>query len=435
MKRNYLGMAACLLGLSMSAAAWAEPLVKALDHIVAVVNDEVVSQSALEHEVRLFREELSRQGGNVRLPSPDILRKQVLDRLILQRLQLQLAEQTGIRADDNEVNEALGSIAQQNSVSLVQLRELLEKDGYDFSEFRENVRQELVLRRLRQRQTAKSVNVTEREIDEFLSNQSQQGNISEQYHLLHILIAVPDEAVPDVIEERRKKAESVLQQLRQGADFRETAMAVSDSAQALEGGDLGWRESGELPVLFAQAARAMKAGEIQGPLRNPGGFHILKLEDKRSARQLVVTQTRARHILLKVSEVLSDEDAKLRLETLRERLLGGDDFGEVAAANSHDPVSASEGGDLGWIDPGSLAPEFEEEMDKLPPNGLSEPFRTNYGWHLLQVLERRRHDNTEQALRSLATQQIRQRKTEEELQRWLRQLREEAYVEYRLDNR
>jgi peptidyl-prolyl cis-trans isomerase SurA len=433
MNRIYLGIISGLLGVSLYTGAAIAQQPQPLDHIVAVVNDEIISASMLEREVTLFQEEVRRQERSVRLPPLDILHKQVLERLILQRLQLQLAAQTGIRVDDNEINDALANIAQQNSVSLEQLRTLLHSDGYDFAEFRDNIQQELVMRRLRQRQTAKNVTVTEREIDEFLSNQSQQGNLNEQYHLRHILIALPDEATPQVLEEQRKKADKIIAQLRQGADFHEIAMTVSDSAQALEGGDLGWRESGELPPLFAQAARTMKIGEIQGPLRNPGGFHIIKLENKRSAQQMVITQTRARHILLKLSEVMSDNDAQLRLHTLRERLIGGDNFAEVAAAHSQDPVSAANGGDLGWLDPGALVPEFEQIMDTLAPNELSQPFKTSYGWHLLQVQERRRHDNTEQALRSLAAQQIRQRKGEEELQRWLRQLREEAYVEYRLD--
>lgn len=403
-----------------------------LERIVAVVNDDVIMQGQLEEELRTIVASLKKR-GITRLPPHQILQKQVLDKMILEQIQLQLAERTGIRVDDNQLNETLRSMAARNGIRMADLRRVVERDGYDFVDFRENLRKEHIIKRLQERYVLKRVNVTEREIDDFLSNQEKQGNVDYSYHLRHILINVPGEASPELLAEKRAKAQAILDKLRGGADFAQIAVEVSDSSQALDGGDLGWRKGGEVPSLFASPLSTMKVGDISELLRNSSGFHIIQLAGKRGGEQQIVTQTKVRHILIKTSEVISDEDAQRRLEQVRERLLGGEDFATLAQAHSEDSGSARDGGSLGWVDPGSMVSEFEEVMNSLKPGELSKVFKSRFGWHLMQVEDRREHDNTEQARRNKATRQIRQRKIEEELQAWNRQLREESYVEYRLD--
>ena len=274
------------------------------------------------------------------------------------------------------------------------------------------------------------IDVSDREIDNFLAEQKNNSH-QEEYHIRHILIATPEAPSPEQWQEKEQKALKIFQQLQQGSDFQATAVAVSDSQQALEGGDLGWLRQGELPTLFNGVVDKMAVGEIHSPIRNSSGFHIIQLVDKRGSQQSIVTQTKVRHILLKTSEFVSEFEAKSRLETLKERIEQGEHFADLAQANSQDSNSVSQAGIIGWVNPGDLVPEFEAIMDNLPIHQVSDPFKSRYGWHIIEVLERRQHDNTEQALRTQAAQQIHQRKAEEELQSWLRQLRDEAYVEYR----
>lgn len=414
------------LSLSFSSILSAETV----DYIVAVVNDDVITHTALQRKVQETLESLKKRQV-VSLPPQHELEKRVLDDMILRTLQLQLARQMGITIDDTSLNETLRNVAAQEQKSLQDFRAMVEQDGYDFKEFREELRDEMLVRRLRQRQVVNRINVTEREIDAFLANQAQQGEKSEEYHLLHILIALPEAASPEMIAAKQQEAEKVLAKLKAGARFEDTALTVSDSQQAFEGGDLGWRKLGEIPALFVEAVRQMAPGELKGPIRNASGFHIVKLADKRNAEKTVITQTKVRHILRKTSELVSDFEAENYLTTLKSRIEKGDDFEQLARAHSDDKGSAAEGGSLGWINPGDLVPEFEEVMGSLKEGQISKPFKSRYGWHVIQVLERRQHDNTETAQRNKASQQIRQRKTEEELQEWLRQLRDEAYVEYR----
>lgn len=401
-----------------------------LDKIVAVVNDDVITFTALKGETQLVVNELRRRSSQ--LPPVEILLRQVLERMIMEKLQLQLAERTGIRVDDNTLNATLRRTAAGNGMSLAELRQEVRASGQSFARFREELRQQIQIRRLHQRYVNNKVNVTEREIDNFLANQERQGNLRREYRLLHILIAVPEAASPETIAEKQARAEEVLQQINNGADFKQTAMAYSDSRLALEGGDLGWRSSGELPRLFAETAPKLEVGATSDILRNASGFHIIKLDGKRDGEQSIITQTKARHILLKTNELVSDNEAETRLWQLKERIEAGQDFAQLAKVHSTDTTSARAGGDLDWVSPGDMVPEFEEEMLKLSPQAISAPFKSRYGWHIVQVLERREHDNTEQARRSKANRVIRQRKIEEELQTWLRQLRDEAYVENRL---
>jgi peptidyl-prolyl cis-trans isomerase SurA len=403
---------------------------ESLDYIVAVVNDEVIVNSELQAEVRQITERLTKQ--NIALPSRAELDKQVLDHMILQRLQLQIAKNTGIIIDDNSLNEGLQKIATQNKMDLAQFQQEVAKEGYTVEQFRENIRRDMTIARLQQRQVASRINVTEKEIDNFIANQTQQGDSVEEYHLLHILIATSDVATPEQIEAKQHQADETVAQLKSGANFQQTALRVSEGQQAIEGGDLGWRKAGEIPSLFAEVVTKMKAGEVAGPFRNPSGFHIVKLAEKRNSRKSIVNQTQMRHILLEINELATDADVQTRLQRLKTQIENGADFEKLAQANSADKTYAAKGGLLGWVSPDEIAPELEEVMNKLPVNKVSEPFKSRYGWHIMQVLGRRKHDNTEQAVRSNATQQIRQRKTEEELQAWLRQIRDEAYVESHL---
>jgi peptidyl-prolyl cis-trans isomerase SurA len=402
-----------------------------LDRIVAVVNSDVIVDSELSSRLREIRAEL-RQNGTT---PPDIgaLKRQVLERLILDRLQLQIAQRNGLRVDDEDLNRTIERIAAGNQLSLRQFRDVLESDGVSFSRFREQVREEMLLSRVRQRSVARRVKVSPREIDNFLATAKSQGGQVNEFHLGHMLIAVPEAASADEIGTAKARAEMVLEQLASDGDFAALAAEFSDGQQALQGGDLGWRKSSELPTIFAEAVPGMEPGDISGLIRSPSGFHIVKLYDLRGDSKFVVTQTHARHILIRPSDLVTDDQARLRLEQLRTRIENQDSFTELARANSDDTVSASKGGDLGWLNPGDTVPEFERIMTALADGELSELFRSQFGWHIVQVLERREFDDTEQVKRTRAAEQIRKRKLDEEVQNWLRQLRDEAYVELRLD--
>jgi peptidyl-prolyl cis-trans isomerase SurA len=402
-----------------------------LDRIVAVVNEEIVLESELEQMVHTVEDQLGARGAS--LPSSDMLEQQVLERLVIQHLQLQLADRTGIRIGDETLNQALHRIAENNKLTLSQFRDVLEQDGYDFPAFRESIRKELIISQLHKRDIDDHVTVSEAEVDNFLATQKKQGNQDVQYHLAHILVTVPEAASPEQVQIAKARAEQILHQLQQGADFQKVAIAYSDGQQALEGGDLGWRKMGQLPTLFVDVVPKLQVGETSPLIRSPSGFHIVRLQDRRGEEERVVTQTHARHILIQADELTSEQDIHLRLSQLRQRVLQGDDFSELARAHSDDKGSALKGGDLGWISPGQMIPRFEEVMSSLESGEISKPFKTQFGWHMIQVLDRRQQNMTEEFNRNKARMEIRQRKIEEELESWLRQLRDEAYVEYRLD--
>ncbi|MEW6353922.1 MAG: peptidylprolyl isomerase [Pseudomonadota bacterium] len=403
-----------------------------LDRILVVVNNDVITQSDLEQQLLTVKQQLQQQ--NAEAPPDDALRKQVLERLIMRQLQLQRAEETGIRVDDDTLNRTIETIAKQNNLSLAQFREVLARDGFDFANFREDIRKEIIIGRLRQRQIGNQITVTDQEVDNYLATQQSQGtSAGDEYRVAQILIALPEAATPEQIQAAKQKAQQILEQLRSGADFKQTAVAVSQDQLALEGGDLGWRSAGQLPSLFADLAPKMQVGEISELIRSPSGFHIIKLIDKRGETEHVVKQTMVRHILIRTNEITSDQDARTRLEQLKQRVEGGEDFAALARSNSEDGASAVNGGSLGWVNPGDLVPRFEEAMNGLEPGQVSEPIQTQFGWHLIQVVERREHDNTDEVKRSKAREIIRNRKGEEELQSWLRSLRDEAYIEYKAE--
>ncbi len=420
-----------ILNLLLTPVAIAE--IEILDYIVAVVNDDVIINSSLQIRVNEFEQKLRQKSKGKKMPPRRYLEKQILDRMILDMLQLQVAKNTGIKINNNLVNAQLRQVAAQQGLNLNSFRQKLEAEGYNYRAIREQLRQEMIIKRLQQRQIVSRIKIRPREIDNFLANQIQQGNISTEYHIQHILIALPEAPSLQEIEIKKQKADNIIKKLKNGADFEATAVAVSDSRQALEGGDLGWLKPGELPILFNKVINNMAIGDINGPLSDSSGFHIIKLLNKRNSAQSVITQTKARHILIKTNALISNKQAKNRLNRLKYRIQQGEDFAKLARSNSKDTTTSIKGGALGWVSPGDLVAEFEEIMNRLPKNKVSEAFKSRYGWHILQVLDRRKHDNTEQALRTRAAKQIRQRKINEELQNWLLQLRDQSYVEYHLD--
>ena len=413
----------CLLQSSYSAVE--------LDRIITVINDDVVMKSELDEKVRTVKGQLKEQG--TALPPSSILEKQVLDRLILTKLQIQMAENTGIRVDDESLNRTISNIAAENKLSLAQFREILESDGYSYEKFREDIRHEILTSRLRQRQVDNRITVTDREIRNFMDNQEHQGEVETEYSLAHILISTPEGTSASEREGAKKVAEKVVKDLKNGGDFAQLAATYSDSDDALDGGKLGWRKAGQVPTLFAESVADMQKGDNSDLIRSSSGFHIIKLLDVRSTEQVVVTQTNARHILIRPDELISEDDARSRLQQLLLRIKGGDEFEDLARGHSNDTVSAADGGSLGWVSPGDLVPEFEVAMNELAPGEVSSPFKTQFGIHIVQVLERREHDSTEDVKRAKAREAIRQRKLEEAHQNWLREMRDDAYVEYRLE--
>lgn len=420
-----------LLALNTSAAlaATQRSEVTTLDRIVAVVNDDVIVASELEGKIQELSKRLTQQA--TRLPPEDVLRRQLLEREILNRIQLQLAARSGITVDDPSLNNAMRELAQRNKLTLDQFRQVLERDGFDYAAFREEIREEMTISQLRRREVVNRINVSDREIEEFIERHGAPGQNNREFRLGHILIALPEAATSDQISEAREQAARTATELRNGADFAQMALAVSAGQQALQGGDLGWRKASEVPSLFAEALRQLQTGDISDPIRSASGFHIIKLLETRGEEAVVVTQTHARHILIRTDAITSDQQAQQRLALLRSRIQAGADFAELARANSQDPGSAVAGGDLGWFGPGRMVPQFEQMIDSLPLNTLSEPFRTRYGWHLVEVLGRRKHDDTAEYQRAQVINEIRKHKTEEELELWLRRLRDEAYVELR----
>ncbi|MDO9371096.1 MAG: peptidylprolyl isomerase [Gammaproteobacteria bacterium] len=433
MKLRYLLLAILLLQFSTLHAAEpkaARASVITLDRILAVVNNDVITQSELATEMRAITQQLRQQ--NIEIPAVEVLQKQVLERLIVKHLQLQLAESTGIRVDDDTLARAINTIAKQNNITLSEFRDILTRDGFDFAIFRENIRQEIIINRLRQRQVDSRINVTDQEISDFLTTQGAQGaGAGNEYHVAQILIGLPEAAAPEKVQAAQAKAQQVLDRLRAGASFTDTAVSVSQDPQALQGGDLGWRTAAQLPSVFADVVPRMKPGDISDLIRSASGFHIAKLIEQRGGEQHIVKQTLARHILVRPNELTSDKDAQTRLEQLKQRIEGGEDFAGLARSHSEDAATAINGGALGWVNPGDLDPRFEEAMNTLKPKEVSTPFQSSFGWHIVQVMERRDHDNTEEFRRTQAREAIRQRKIEEEAQAWVRSLRDEAYVEYK----
>jgi len=428
---------ALLLAAALGAAATvalAQPRkVIVLDRIVAVVNNEVITRGDLDDRTRFVALQLKQQGTPP--PPQEALERQTLERLIASRVQLQFAKETGLRVDDGELDRAIQRIARENKITVQSLQATLEKDGVPFPKFREDIRDEIILARLREREVENRIVVTDSEIDNFINTQQAQTERGEEYNLSHILVTVPENASPEQIEVRRGRAEQALEQLKAGADFRQIAASFSEAPDALQGGGMGWREAVRLPELYLDTVKTLKPGALSSVLRSANGFHILKLNERRgSAGPVIVRQTRARHILIRTNELVPEAEARRRLMSLKERLENKADFAQLARQYSEDGSNAK-GGDLGWLSPGDTVPEFERAMNALNPGDISEPVQTPFGWHLIQVQERRNEDMSRERLRLDARKALHARKSDESYQEWARQMRDQAYVEYRLEER
>lgn len=421
----------CLAGGQAFAQGRAAQVIEA-DRIIAVVNDEVITLNELKARIAAVERQLRQQG--TQMPPRDVLEKHVLERLIVDRVQIQFARETGLRIDDAQLDQTLARIAEGNRMDLAQFRASLEQDGIPWAKFREDIRNEIIVSRIREREVDSKIVVSEGEIDNFLESAGAAG--SEEYNLGHILLRVPEQAKPEQLVRLKARAEDIISQLRGGADFAQLAASYSDAPDGLSGGMMGWRPLERLPSLFAEVVPKLKPGEVSDAVRSPAGYHILKLIDRRGGaiKAQPVEQTHARHILIKTSELVSESEAKRRLVGLKERITHGTEFAELARLHSND-LSAAKGGDLGWLSPGDTVPEFERAMNSLKPGEVGEPVKSPFGWHLIQVIERRM-DTSKERVRQSARLALRERKADEAYQDWLRQMRDRAYVEYRLeDNR
>lgn len=402
-----------------------------LDRIVAVVDDDVILESELRQEIESVRLQL--QQNKVQIPPLPTLERQVLERLIVKHIQLERADKSGIRIDDQQLDQTLTQIAAQNQLSLAEFATALANEGIDYAIFRENLRGDMKIAQLQRRFSESAVVVADQEIDHYLINQAlQQSDQEVRYQLGHILIAIDDATDEAETAAAAAKADALLAQLNGGADFSALAIEHSDAASATQGGVNDFRTVRQLPSIFAEAVVTMKEGENAGPFYNSSGLHIIRLLKIENSLQRIVKQVRSRHILLRSSQIVSDAEARIRLEQIREQVLAGESFEVLAKANSEDRVSGLQGGDLGWAGPGQFVPEFEKELDRLDLGEISPVFKSRYGWHLIQLIERREHDETEAWLRLQAREQIAQRKGEEEYTAWLRRLRNEAYIEIRI---
>ncbi|MBF7728491.1 peptidylprolyl isomerase [Pseudomonas sp. N040] len=418
-----------LLGtLLLGSLAQAE--VQSLDRVVAIVDTDVIMQSQLDQRLREVQKSIAKQGGNQ--PPADVLQQQVLERLILENIQLQIGDRAGVRITDEELNQALETIAQRNNMTLDQLRMALQQDGLSFNAAREQIRREMIISRVRQRRVADRIEVSNQELKSFMDSEHGKVQLSEEYRLANILLPLPEGSTAEVIEKAAIQAQQVYQQLQQGASFTDLAVSRSASENALEGGEMGWRKAAQLPPPFDDLIPPLAPGQVTQPVRTPGGFIIIKLLEKRGGNNQLRDEIHVRHILIKPSEIRSDAEAEKLAERLYERIVAGEDFAELAKTFSEDPGSARNGGDLDWIDPGILVPEFQAVMQNTPSGELSKPFKTGYGWHVLQVLGRRATDSSEQLREQQAMNILRNRKYEEELQGWLLEIRGEAYVEIKL---
>ena len=401
-----------------------------LDRVVAIVNDGVVLNSDLDAQVDAVSERLRQQ--KLELPPQNVLRQQVLERLVLQEIQLQRANHAGVKVSDEMLNTALQDVAKRNGLTLTQLPEALARQGGDYAEYREEIRKEMMLQMLRQRDVLQHISVTPREIDQFLDRQAKAPSERNEYNVSHILIAVGQEATAGQQDMAAKRAQEVYQRAKSGEDFAKLAVAYSNSQTALEGGALGWRKGSELPTFLSDIIARLKPGEVSEPLRTPTGYHIIRLNEVRGGTESAVEdQVHVRHILMKTNELADDATVRTKLAALRERVLKGEDFAAIAQVTSQDPGSAADGGDLGWSGPGTFAPEFEQVIATLKDGEISEPFHTQFGWHIAQMLGHRRFDNTDEIKRRQAMEAIRASKADEETELWLRRMRDEAYVEYK----
>ena len=399
-----------------------------LDRVAAVVNDGVVLESEVDEQLAAVKERLRAQGQE--MPPDTVIRGQIVEHLIVEEIEMQRAERAGLKISDETLNNAMSEVAQRNGISLQQLPQALATQGIDYASYRDSMRRELTLRLLQQRDVVARISVTPREINQYLDRQAHHPSASAEYNVSHILIAVPQEATTAQLEAAQKKADDIYRRAKSGEDFAKLAIANSNAQTALDGGELGWRKGTELPTVLADTVLSLKAGEVSAPIRAPTGFHIVRLNDMRNVeKKQVVDQVHVRHILMRTNELQDDATVQQKLENIRKRILGGEDFAAVAQVSSQDTGSASDGGDIEWSTPDSFPPEFSKVVDGLKINEISEPFRTQAGWHIVQLLGRRKYDETKEVQSKEAADQIRASKVDEETELWLRRLRDDAYVD------
>jgi peptidyl-prolyl cis-trans isomerase SurA len=402
-----------------------------LDRIAAVVNDGAVLSSQLDEQTDQVIERLRLQ--KTELPPRNVLRRQILERLVVEEIQVQRADRLGVQVSDEMLNGALDDVAQRNNISFADLPQALAQQGIDYRNFRDDIRRQMTLQLLRQRDVIGRINISPRELEQFMARQQNAPDQNAEYNISHILISVPVTASPEQIESREQRAREVYDKAQAGEDFAQLAVAYSESSTNIEGGALGWRRGPQLPSIIAERIPSMKAGAVSEPIRTPSGFHLFRVNEIRGGeQQAVVAQVHARHILLRTNELEDDQTVQTKLANIRERVLKGEDFAAIAAVTSQDPGSAADGGDLGWAGPGTFVPEFEKQLEDLAENEITQPFKSKYGWHIVQLLGRRQHDATEDVRRNRAFAELREAKAEEETELWLRRLRDEAFVEYRM---
>jgi len=420
-----------LAGLSLQALAQTREIQgqgQLLDRVAAVVNDGVVLESEVDEQLGAVKERLRTQGQQ--MPPDAVLRTQIVERLIVQEAEIQRADHAGLKISDETLNNAMTEVAQRNNITLQQLPQVLANQGIDYAGYRESMRRELTLRLLQQRDVVARIVVTPREIDQYLERQAHHPSAKAEYNVSHILIAVPQEATTAQLEAAQKKADDLYQRAKSGEDFAKLAIANSNSQTALDGGELGWRKGTELPTVLADTVLNLKPGEVGAPIRAPTGFHIVRLNDMRNLQKSdVVEQVHARHILMRTNELQDDATVKQKLDNLRRRILAGEDFAALAQISSQDTGSAADGGDLDWATTDSYDPAFAKVVDGLKVDEISEPFRTQFGWHIVQLLGRRKFDDTKELQRKDAEDQIRASRLDEETELWLRRVRDDAYVE------
>jgi peptidyl-prolyl cis-trans isomerase SurA len=401
-----------------------------LDRIAAIVNDGLVLKSDLDGQMDAVTKRLQEQ--KIEMPPQSVLRQQVLDRLILQEIQMQRAKHVGLTISDEQLNSALQDIAQRNKIPFDQLPTALAAQGVDYKLYRESMRRELTLTTLRQRDVIAHINVTPRELDQYLARQ-QTAAANDEFNVSHILLSLPEAATPKQLDEIARKAHDLAARASKGEDFGQLAIANSNSQTALDGGQLGWRKGNQLPQFILELVVKMKPGDVSEPVRTPSGFHIVRLNERRGGEaKVVINQIHLRHILMKPNELDDDETVRQKLGKLRDRILKGEDFAGIASTASEDPGSAPDGGDLGWAGPGTFVPEFDQAIAELKINEISEPFKTRYGWHIVQMLGTRTYDSTDDVRRQRAFAAIRESKADEETELWLRRLRDEAFVETKM---
>ena len=412
--------------------AFDSPTSRSLDYIVAIVNEDVITRKELDEAIKLGISRLQQQG--MPLPDSPTLEKQVLESVITKKIQVQHAQEVGLSITEGELDETIQRIAEDNKLSLPEFHAALENDGIRYSKFREEIRDEMIMARLKEREVRNQVNVTEGEVDNYLQTQDSNTGGQDEYRLAHILILVTENMNSSQIQQRSERAEMAAVKINDGVDFSQVAAEFSDATDAKSGGIIEWRPIAQLGPMFAKMLESLNPGDVTPIIQSPNGFHIFKLLGRRAQETpiVIIDQTHSRHILIKINELTSEGEAKLKIQKIKERLDGGEDFAELAKLYSED-TSASSGGDLGWLSPGDTVPEFEKTMNALLLGQVSNPVKSQFGWHLIQVLERRTQDVSVNRRRQEARQAIRNKKTDVVIQEWLRQLRDQAYIEYRLD--